>query len=193
MDKLLSITNTAKKVPLSCAHPGQGTKLRPAILLTVVVLLGVFATGCSRKEPVQPAVPTATPSGVTPPPQPPNLPPPPPPPPENLAAQPQQPETIQKKAEVGVGKKGRGYGKGYVATPIGSLFAFQERKVFEIEIPHAMNLFKAAEGRAPKDHAEFMEKIIRANNIRLPELPPEHRYRYDPQTEQLLVEQPAEE
>jgi len=167
------------------------TPYRAAIFLALIVIV-LSSIGCSRQEAARSTVTPESPSPAVGP-QPPNLPPPPPPPPpENLAA-PQQPKTIQKKAEVGVGKKGRGYGKGYVATPIGSLFAFQERKVFEIEIPHAMNLFKAAEGRPPKDHEEFMEKIIRANHIRLPELPPEHRYRYDPQTEQLMVEQPVEE
>ena len=55
-----------------------------------------------------------------------------------------------------------------------------------------MALFKATEGRAPKTHEEFMERIIKAGTIKLPELPEGHRYRYDPQTEQLMVEQPAD-
>ena len=37
-----------------------------------------------------------------------------------------------------------------------------------------------------------MEKIIKAGGIRLPPLPPGHRYVYDPATEQLLVEQPRQ-
>jgi hypothetical protein len=106
---------------------------------------------------------------------------------------PEAEKKVEKKAEVGVGKKGRGYGKGVVATPAASLFAVRERLVFEVQIPEAMKLFKATEDRAPKSHEEFMEKIIAANNIKLPELPDGDRYRYDPKTAQLMVESPAPE
>ena len=92
-----------------------------------------------------------------------------------------------------MGKKGRGYGKGVIVTPIATLFAFRERAVFDIAIPQAMTLFKANEGRAPKDNEEFMQKIIKANNIHLPELPDGNRYMYDPKTEQLMGESPAPE
>lgn len=98
---------------------------------------------------------------------------------------------VQEKAGVGVGAKGRGYGQGVIATPAASLFAAQERIVFEMKIPHTMNLFKAQEGRAPKTHEEFMDRIIKENQIQLPELPEGHRYVYDPKTEQLMVEKPA--
>ncbi len=137
-------------------------------------------------------------------------PPPPPPPSDDKASAPQTasapatqnpapaaaakpPATTEKKAEVGVGKKGRGYGKGVIATPAASLWAVRERVVFEVLIPEAMKLFKATEDRAPKSHEEFMEKIIKANNIHLPELPEGDRYRYYPKTEQLMVESPAPE
>jgi hypothetical protein len=105
---------------------------------------------------------------------------------------PAQPTTL-KKAERGVGKKGRGYGKGVIATPAATLWAAKERITFEIQIPHAMDLFKALEGRAPKDHAEFMEKIVKENQIQLPVLPEGDRYMYDPKTEQLMVESPKPE
>jgi hypothetical protein len=36
-----------------------------------------------------------------------------------------------------------------------------------------------------------MEKIIKANRIRLPALPQGQRYVYDPKQEQLMVEKPA--
>jgi hypothetical protein len=100
---------------------------------------------------------------------------------------------VEKKADVGVGKKGRGYGKGIVATPVASLYAMREQMVFRVQIPEALKLFKAMEGRAPKDNEEFMEKIIKANNIHLPELPTGERYWYDAKTEQLMVQQPAPE
>jgi hypothetical protein len=101
-------------------------------------------------------------------------------------------ETVQKKAEAGVGAKGRGYGTGPVATPVASYFNMKERIAFDIQIPEAMKLFKATEGRAPKSHEEFMQAIIKANNIKLPDLPEGHRYVYDPKKEQLMVEQPAQ-
>jgi hypothetical protein len=97
---------------------------------------------------------------------------------------------VQKKAEVGVGEKGRGYGQGVIATPAASFWAVREKIEF-LKIEQAMQLFKATEDRAPKDNDEFMEKIIKANNIHLPELPEGDRYMYDPKTEQLMVESPA--
>ena len=109
------------------------------------------------------------------------------------ATTPPPPAPTKRKAEVGVGKKGRGYGKGVIVTPIASLFATRERLVFEVQIPEAMKLFKAMEDHAPKTHEEFMEKIIKANNIHLPQLPEGDRYMYDPKTEQLMVEKPAPE
>jgi hypothetical protein len=104
-------------------------------------------------------------------------------------------ETESVEAGVGVGKKGRsldnetGIGKA-IAQPAISLFAAKERIVFEIQIPHAVNLFQAIEGRKPKSDEEFMDKIVKANQIKLPELPKGGRYYYDPETEQLMVERP---
>ncbi len=115
-------------------------------------------------------------------------------PPAETKPAPVQPSLVmvKKKAAVGVGKKGH-YGKGIIATPLGSLFAAEERIDFEVQIPHAMQMFKALNGRAPKDTEEFMEKIIKEYRIRLPELPEGQRYEYDPKTEQLMVLVPEEE
>jgi hypothetical protein len=132
----------------------------------------------SSPPPTPPKPPVAQPSPPTTPP---------------AAATPQTPPTTQKKAGVGSGKKGRGYGKGAIATPAATLWATRERMVFEVQIPTAMKLFKATEDRAPKTHEEFMEKIIKDNQIHLPELPEGDRYRYDPKTEQLMVESPEKE
>jgi hypothetical protein len=35
-----------------------------------------------------------------------------------------------------------------------------------------------------------MQKIIKDGGVKLPDLPEGHRYRYDPATEQLMVEHP---
>jgi hypothetical protein len=96
-------------------------------------------------------------------------------------------------ARAGVGKEGQslqnetGIGRA-IAQPAITLFAVKQRAVFEIQIPQAMNLFEALEGRKPKDHDEFMNKIIKANNINLPELPAGKIYRYHPDDAQLYVE-----
>jgi hypothetical protein len=126
------------------------------------------------------SLPSLLPSPVPPPPL---LPPFPPPSHSN-------PQTVVQKAEMGVGQKGRDYGTGPVAKPAAAYFAARERIAFDIQIPHAMNLFKSVEGRTPKSHEEFMEKIVRANQIQLPKLPEGHRYVYDPKQEQLMVERP---
>ncbi len=100
------------------------------------------------------------------------------------------------KAQVGVGAKGRsldhetGVGK-MVSAPVSALFAVKERVAFDIQIPQALGLFCATEGRFPKSHEEFMEKIIKANMIELPVLPDGHKYVYDPMLKTLMVEKPA--
>jgi hypothetical protein len=95
-------------------------------------------------------------------------------------------------AESGVGKKGQKLKdqEGILVTPIKALFAAEQRVVFEIQIPHAMQLYKAMHERAPKTHDEFMNEIIKANQIVLPELPVGNSYIYVPEMEQLMVQRP---
>jgi hypothetical protein len=119
----------------------------------------------------------------------------PPPPPERAAAQaaPAEPPAMERvAAAVGVGKKGRGYGEGMVTTPVATLFTVKEKLAFEIMIPHALDLYKATEGHAPASQEEFLEKIVKFNQIQLPALPPGHRYVYDPKSERLMVERPKQ-
>lgn len=96
-------------------------------------------------------------------------------------------------AKVGVGIKGRSLDEheGALVTPAKALFAAREKIVFEIQIPHALSLYQATEGNFPKSHDEFMERIVNANNIKLPELPAQHVYVYDPESHELLVRRPA--
>jgi hypothetical protein len=102
-------------------------------------------------------------------------------------------ELAYREAEVGVGKKGKsledekGVGK-MIVQPAVALFRFRQKAVFEIQIPHAMALYKASHGNFPKTQEEFDTKIIQANNIQLPELEEGQRYVYDPQTSKLMVE-----
>ena len=98
----------------------------------------------------------------------------------------------REQAAAGAGAKGRGYGGGIVTEPVHQYFTIQQRLVFEDQIPHAMNLYKAQHNdKGPPTHARFMKEIIADNSIPLPELPPGEKYVYDPKTEVLMVEHPA--
>lgn len=105
-----------------------------------------------------------------------------------------QPATLEApiKAEAGVGKQGqslrneKGVGR-MIAQPAISLFAVKQRVVFEIQIPQAMELYKASNGNYPKSHQDFMTHIIKANNIPLPALPEGQEYKYHPDEGQLWV------
>jgi hypothetical protein len=108
-----------------------------------------------------------------------------------------------RKAGVGVGAKGASLRDSSISARLVSgkaraFFDVKEKLVFETTIPYALNLYKASDsfGRGPKTHEEFMDKIIKANNIVLPELPEGMRYRYRPddgdQEGELWVENIAE-
>lgn len=147
----------------------------PAVMLVCGVLLGC---GSDTRT----SVPSPEASDV----------PPPPPPPAPVDVSPAEPTAVvegetARPAEVGVGRKGHGYGTGPIATPLAARWRAAERLIFDAQIPHAMNLFKATNGRAPASHDEFMKEIIKFNQIHLPELREGERYQYDPETEQLMV------
>lgn len=74
-----------------------------------------------------------------------------------------------------------------IAQPVISLLAFREKAVFTIQIPQALQLFEASEGRKPKSHQEFMDKIIKANNIQLPALQAGQEYNFHVDTGDLWV------
>lgn len=101
------------------------------------------------------------------------------------------PESV--KAGVGVGAQGRsldnetGVGK-MISAPVSVYFTVKEKVAFEIQLPQAVSLFQASEGRLPKSHEEYMEKIIKANMIKLPQLPEGQVYRYKPELGELWVE-----
>ena len=106
------------------------------------------------------------------------------------------PETERVKAEAGVAKAGRSLDgetgvAGIIVEPAKQLFSFKENAVFKLQIPQAMQFFQATEGQFPQSQDEFMTKIVRANNLRLPDLPPGQRYVYDPKRGELMVERPA--
>ena len=101
-------------------------------------------------------------------------------------------ETEIVEAAPGVGAAGRGLdgSEGIYVTPAKTLFGVREKLVFEVQIPAAMRLHEANNGQAPKTHDEFMEKIVQANQIQLPQLPTGSSYKHDPETQQLMVKRP---
>lgn len=103
---------------------------------------------------------------------------------------PVEPEMVREEAKAGVGAKGRFEGEGLIVTPLKTYFLAKEKIAFDIQIASAMQLYKGEHGYAPKSHDDFMDKIVKQNQIVLPELPEGHRYVYDPQQEQLMVEHP---
>jgi hypothetical protein len=105
------------------------------------------------------------------------------------------PQMEQVKADVGVGQKGskiRGDGVNQmIAGPAIAYFNAKEKVVFQIQVPHALNLYWGEHGEYPKSHDEFMEKVIQFNMIQLPQLPEGARYLYDVESHTLMVERPA--
>jgi hypothetical protein len=150
------------------------------VLLAVALLAGCEDQSTNSSSQAKPAAPQ--------PPQPPGV----------VGAAPAEKEkekTERVKAEVGVGKKGRRLEKDglvrIMTVPALTYFRTEQRVVFEIKIPHALDLYKALNGKAPKTEESFMKEIIEANHIELPELPAGHRYVYDPQAGELMVERPT--
>ena len=92
--------------------------------------------------------------------------------PARSASPPAAPAPTYQKAEVGVGQKGGDYGGGalmkHITTPASVYWKAQEQITFQ-QIEYNMKLYKATNGSAPKTHEEFMEKIVKANMLKLPE------------------------
>jgi hypothetical protein len=116
---------------------------------------------------------------------------------DNGENKPKEPETELVKADVGAGKKGH-YGQtggeqatDIITVPIATMFRAQEMTVFRIQVPQALQLYKANhDNKGPETHEAFMKDIIQANNIKLPPLREGHEYLYDPATEQLMIKKP---
>ena len=54
-------------------------------------------------------------------------------------------------------------------------------------IEHAIDLYHAENDRYPKNYGEFMNEIIKANNIALPVLPKYQDYGYDEKEHKLVI------
>ena len=73
-----------------------------------------------------------------------------------------------------------------ITAPLSAYGPMMER-ISDIQITPVINLFHATEDRYPKDFDEFMEKIVKANNIKLPVLPGGKKYQYDVENHKLVV------
>ncbi len=56
-----------------------------------------------------------------------------------------------------------------------------------LSIQHALDLYQAENDRYPRNYDEFMNDIIKANNIALPTLPYYQKYGYDEKEHKLMV------
>ena len=76
-----------------------------------------------------------------------------------------------------------------VLVPIATYFTIKERTVFNIQIPQAINLYKASnDNKMPATHEDYMRDIIEYNKINLPPLRnPKDKYQYDPESGELKI------
>lgn len=102
---------------------------------------------------------------------------------------PPQTGVVTEKAEAGVTGKGNYGGPGMVTTPISVYFQAREQIIF-LTVQQALNLYEGEHGHKPKTEDEFMKQVIEFNQIKLPQLPPGSKYKYDPQKGELMVERP---
>lgn len=72
-------------------------------------------------------------------------------------------------------------------TLVGNAYVTSVGRIAIDNIKHTMDLYNAENGRYPKDYKEFMDEIIKKNNIALPRLPHYQEYGYDEKTHQLIV------
>lgn len=178
---------------------------RPVVFSLLVLLFGSAVwTGCDQGPPANSGT---SPSVVAMPP------PPPPPPPAEAAtstategdaapagsAQPTPAavgdDSVERvKAEPGVGIRGRSLDpyEGVIVTPVKAFFAARERIAFVAQFQHQYDIYKAMTGEVPKDFDDLKAKVLDPYQIKLPQLPPGHRYVWDAEKEELQVERPRQ-
>lgn len=107
-------------------------------------------------------------------------------------APPAPPQEVEREvAGPGVGREREDLSPGFYTTPINVYFGVRERLAFEAQIPKQMQLYKAMhDGKAPQDMEAYMREIVKPCGIELPDLKRGHRYVYDAETGQLMVERP---
>jgi hypothetical protein len=84
--------------------------------------------------------------------------------------------------------------EGQLATPgIGALAGYGPAAQLAAKqgVEKALQLFQAMHDRYPNSHDEFVQKVIKANNLRLPVLPGGRQYQYDVENHKLVVVKPT--
>jgi len=109
-------------------------------------------------------------------------------------AQPDDPNLERVKAGKGVGLKGRSLDEyeGVYVTPVKALFSAKERIFYEVEFKKNYQLYNAMTDDIPKDFDDLKAKVLDPYGLtaKMPQLPPGHKYVWDPATQELLVERP---
>jgi hypothetical protein len=72
-------------------------------------------------------------------------------------------------------------------TLTGNAYVTAIGKLSILSIQKAVDLYHATNDRYPKDYDEFMNEIIKANNIALPKLPLYQKYAYDEKEHKLII------
>ncbi len=88
------------------------------------------------------------------------------------------------------GKKSREV-SGYQGAALQGHAYAEDRVIFDM-IKHALILHWAEHGEYPQTHDEFMEKVVKYNQLQLPELDPGVEYIYDPEDRTLKIYRPSE-
>ena len=73
------------------------------------------------------------------------------------------------------------------AKNIAGAYGFAVSEVAKNSIKQAVEMHRATNGEYPKDHEEFMSKVIKQNGIKLPVLPGGRQYQYDVKNHELIV------
>lgn len=94
-----------------------------------------------------------------------------------------------KPATVEMRAKGRGYTLNPISTYVGALWYVQGKLALD-QAKHDLEIYKAAEGRGPASHEEYVKKILKPARIKLPSLPEGWQYQYDPDSGELMVKVP---
>jgi hypothetical protein len=106
-----------------------------------------------------------------------------------------QPNVARKTAAVGDGAQGHYERFGRMSIfdhSIGTMYRTKERLTYNVQIPHAMDLYKATNGHFPRTYEEFKREILDPNNIKLPELREGCRYEYNSEKAELEVVYPID-
>ncbi len=79
---------------------------------------------------------------------------------------------------------------GYLGTALGAGMYARHQAVF-LQVKQTINHHYGLYGEYPQSHEEFMQQVIRSNNIRLPELEEGDEYLYDPTDHTLKIHRAA--